>query len=252
MRALTVLGAAVFSMLVATSAEAQDKGTFGQQGQFILSANRMFGLFSYNNNKFTPDGSNNTTTVNSTAIGLIGGNAGAQVGAGNVGGPVINGTFYNVPRFGFDYAVIDKLTIGGEAILFFSLGGSAHVDPGTGSTDLQAGNILGLAPRVGYVLGLNDLLSFWLRGGLHFYNAQINTAPTGACTPPATSAHVFGLDLDPQLVISPSSHVGIMVGPVLDWGFLGGYSTPAGCSTTSNGSYQSLNFGITSGLLGTF
>ena len=258
MRALTVLGAVVSSMLIAASAQAQDKATaFGSQGQYILSANRLFSVFAYTNNKISPDGVQNAdTTYNATSIALVGGTPSAALGAGAAGVGAANGTFYNVPRFGFDYAIIDKLTIGGEAILFFNLGGSAHLNGSSTSQDLASGNVWGLAPRVGYVIGMTDMLSIWLRGGLHYYNAQVNTAAAGpgACSPPASAAHVFGLDLDPTLVISPGAHVGVMVGPVLDWGFLGGGSVPAGtsCSATNNFSYTSLNFGITSGLLGTF
>jgi hypothetical protein len=252
-RRLIAVGTVAALSLVASASSAADTGTgsFGQQGQFIISADRLFALFAYTNNKVSPDNvSNADLTISGTSVGIIGGNSAVGLGGGGTSLGATNGTFYNVPRFGFDYSVINNLTVGGEAIVFFSLGGSAHQNPNSNSTDLPSGNILGIAPRVGYVLGINDLLSFWLRGGLHFYAAQVNSVGGMAgCTPPSSTAHVFGLDINPQLIITPAQHFGIMVGPTFDWGFVGGASTPAGCSQTNNFSYTSLNFGLTSGLV---
>jgi hypothetical protein len=252
-RRLIAVGTVAALSLVASASSAADTGTgsFGQQGQFIISADRIFALFAYTNNKFAPDNTTNQdTTVSATSVALIGGNGAVGLGSGIAGIGAANGTFYNIPRFGFDYTVINNLTVGGDAILFFALGGSSHTNPNTNSTDLPSGNAVGIAPRVGYILGINDMISFWLRGGVHFYAAQANSVGGMAgCTPPSTTAHVFGLDINPQLVISPAQHFGIMVGPTFDWGFLGGASVPAGCSQTTNFSYTSLHFGITSGLV---
>jgi len=265
LRKLAAAGAAIGTLLVATLAQAQEKpGAFGEQGQFIFSANRLFGLFGYENVKSAQDNTNNQdTTVSATSISLFYGSSTTALGASAPAAAGVD-TFYTVPRLGFDYTIIPNLTIGGDLIAFFALGGSSHTNPNTYSTDLPSGNVLGIAPRVGYIIGLNDIVSIWLRGGLHFYNMQVNEPnapnqgqpPPNACSPGSFTAHVFGFDLDPQLVISPIPHFGFMVGPAFDWAPAGGYSVPTpvqgNCGQTQNGSVQLLHFGATAGLLGWF
>jgi hypothetical protein len=254
-RRFVAVGTVAGLSLVASSSSAADPGaaSLGQQGQFIFSADRLFDVFAYGNNKFHPDNSSNAdTTVQGTSLGLFGGTSAAF---GGLTGTSF-GTVYNIPRFGFDYTIINNLTIGGDLLLFFSLGGSTHTDPTPTSTDLPSANVFGIFPHVGYIYGVNDLLSFWLRGGLHFWNAQIN-GRCGAIGTPSTNAHAFGIDLDPSIVISPVRHFAFFAGPALDWGFLGGTSTttfdnPPMCNmtTTTNNGLTSLNFSLSAGLLG--
>ncbi len=265
LRRITVLGALAGPLLAAPAAHAQTAATageaFGAKGQFIFSAERLFDLFAYTNNKFNPDGTtNNDTTISGSSVSLLYGANGTPTLAGNQFGQVSSGvgTFYTVPRIGFDYTIIDNLTIGGDLVVFFGLGGSAHTNPSTQSQDLPSSNLFGIAPRVGYIIGMNDVLSFWLRGGLHFYNMNVDTT-TGqinGCAPGQTNVHVFGFDLDPQVVISPTNHFAFTAGPALDWGALGGVEVPdpgvGNCARTTNASFESLHFGLNAGLLGWF
>ncbi|HEX8791686.1 MAG TPA: hypothetical protein VF765_12110, partial [Polyangiaceae bacterium] len=174
------------------------------------------------------------------------------------GSSVGNATIYNVPRLGFDYTIIKGLTLGGELIAFFTLGGSTT----TGNAPSQSnpgGSVFGIAPRVGYIFSLSDVFAIWPRGGLSYYDANFS-ARDGAfnvCNDTA-NANLFGLDIDPVFTISPAQHFAFMAGPTLDWGFTGGYSTstptnPA-CSQTRNTSYnyQAINFALNAGLLGWF
>lgn len=252
-RKLIAVGTVAGLAFVASNSAAQTTGTgsFGQQGQFIFSADRLFDVFAYGNNKLHPDNtSNQDTTVQGTSIGLFGGTSAAAFGglAGSYA------TVYNVPRFGFDYTIINNLAIGGDLLLFFALGGSSHTDPSSMSTDLASGSLFGIFPHIGYILNLNDIISFWLRGGLHFWNAQINGKCGGS---DSVNAHAFGFDVDPSIVISPVQHFAFFAGPALDWGFVGGGSTtrfdnPPTCNTQTTTSYgiQSLNFSVSAGLLG--
>jgi hypothetical protein len=266
LRSLTALGAALGTMLVATAAHAQDKGTFGDQGQFIFSGNRLFGLFSYTNNQYTNTNVNPniSQTITGTSLGLFWG-TNALAGATNTGvAPGGNPTFYSVPRIGFDYTIIPHLTIGGEAIAFFTLGGSTTQSNGNVSNSVGSpgANTFGIAPRVGYIIGMNEMISFWLRGGFSYYNANLNQNNTG-CTQ-GTSGNdsdqlwTFGLDLDPQVVISPVNHFAFMAGPALDWGFVGSASqtvqnTPqCKTQTTTSLNYTAVNFSINAGMLGWF
>ena len=268
MRTLTAVGATLGLLLAAPLASATVERSFGDQGQFIFSADRLVPLFAYTNNQFTDNTVNpsQTSTVTGTSISLLwgsnsaGGNSNGAVGlaAGASGNP----TFYTTPRLGFDYVIVPNVTVGGDLFAYFTLGGSTTVPNGanmTRSTDNPSGNAFGVAPRGGYVLGLSGILSLWLRGGVHFYTETVNV-PQQRCNGvnDSLNAHVFGLDIDPQLVISPIDHFAFLVGPALDWGFAGGASytqngAPA-CNqtTTTNLGYTSLMFGATGSIMGWF
>ena len=261
-RRLTAVAASVGVVLFASVASAQAKGAFGEQGEFIFSADRLVPIFAYTNNKVTNDkvNPNQSNSVSGSSFSLLYGGNFAGVPAANVG--IGNPTFYNFPRVGFDYTVIRDLTVGGDVFIFFTLGGSTQRCAGSTcqSNDSATGNAWGIAPRVGYILGMTDLLSFWLRGGISYYHGTMNTNATrcGRTDTDSTNAGVFGIDIDPQLVISPVNHFGFEVGPAIDWGFAGNYSTDqpdvGGCGTTTSTSlgYTSLNVGVTGGLFGWF
>jgi hypothetical protein len=107
---------------------------------------------------------------------------------------------------------------------------------------------------------LTNLLSLWLRGGVSYYSGTVSTNVTRCNKTDSDSqnAGVFGIDLDPQLVISPMNHFAFEVGPALDWGFAGSASntqpdTPnCGTTTSTSVGYASLNVGVTAGLFGWF
>lgn len=255
LRRLTVIGAALGALFVASPASAQQTASFGDQGQFIFGADRLFGLFAYTSNSFSSAGQ--TTTVSGTSMGFFGGLNSSQLaspaGAFLVGNP----TFYNIPRLGFDYTIIPNLTIGGEAIAWFTLGGNSSNN--NVSTQVPGGNALGIAPRVGYIFNLSDVFAIWPRGGFSYYttNYSLQDAINNRCNDTA-NANVFGLDIDPVITIAPVSHFAFMAGPTLDWGFTGGASgthpNNPDCSstTTKSYSYTAVNFALNAGLLGWF
>jgi hypothetical protein len=259
LRRLTTLGAAIGALLVASSASAQQAGkAFGDQGEFIFGADRLFGLFAFTQNQYTVSNTNTTATVTGTDMAFFAGlnSVSLQTGAGaaTAGNP----TFYNIPRLGFDYTILPNFTIGGEAMAFFTLGGSTTA-PGAPSTGNPGGNAFGIIPRVGYIFNLSDVFAIWPRGGVSYYDANysVQDPQQNRCNDTA-NANVFGLDLDPVVTISPVSHFAFTAGPTLDWGFTGGASTTTpqtpDCSRTTNRSfsYQAINFAINAGLLGWF
>jgi hypothetical protein len=256
-RALTALGAALGTMLASTASHAQDKGdAFGEQGQFIFGADRLFSVFAYTSNIYSFPGVNGNSTTNGTEMGLFwGGNgiAGGTAAAGAFGAG--NPNFYSPPRLGFDYTVIPHLTIGGELFVWFTPGQNNTTPAGNGTSVTNpspTGNEFGIAPRVGYIIGVNDVLGVWLRGGVSYYLANWSSNAQNGCSSSA-SLDVFGLDLDPQLVISPVRHFAFAVGPALDWGFLGGWSSQATCNAASvSGNYNAVNFSINGGMVGWF
>jgi hypothetical protein len=258
LRNLAAAVAALGTMFVTTAAEAQDKGSFGEQGQFIFGADRLFGVFAYTSNSFS--GVNGSTvTTNGTAMGLLWGGTSIYNGADAAGVFAAgNPNFYSAPRLGFDYTIIPHLTIGGELFVWFTPGQNvATNNNGTTVTNpAPTGNEFGIAPRVGYIFGVNDMLSIWLRGGFSYYlaNFSSNGSLNNGCSSTA-SLDSFGIDLDPQLVISPVNHFAFTAGPALDWGFLGGWGTTAnscGNTPTVSGNYTAVNFSINGGMIGWF
>jgi hypothetical protein len=250
------LGAALGTMLVAPAAHAQDKGgDFGEQGEFIFGADRLFSVFAYTSNIYSLPGQTGNTTSNGTEMGLFWGGNGV---AGGTGGGVFaagNPNFYSPPRLGFDYTVIPHLTIGGELYAWFTPGQNNTTPTGNGTSTTNpspTGSAFGIAPRVGYIFGMSDMLSIWLRGGVSYYVSNWNSNAPNGCSASA-SLDAFGLDIDPQLVISPVRHFAFTVGPSLDWGFLGGWSYQGTCNAaTTSGNYNAVNFSVNGGLLGWF
>jgi hypothetical protein len=267
LRTLSAVGASAFVMLTASLAHAQAApGTaqgFGQQGEFIFSADRLFPLFAYShvsegqaNND--PNVQSDTVSVNQTSLSFFWG----------LNGSILNGTstFFTVPRLGFDYTIVDKVTVGGDLIGFFTLGGSTndHVVYKDGHTvDTSAGapstTVLGIAPRGGYVLGLNDIFAIWLRGGFSYYHGALKSNQTdgngNVIATTTDSLNVFAIDLDPQFVIAPVPHFAFTVGPAIDIPLGGSASTEVdagGQSRTTSFDYSQFNFSINAGLMGWF
>jgi hypothetical protein len=270
MRKLAAVGTVTGVLLTASIAGAQAQGMgFGQKGEFVFSADRLLPFLSFTQNKVSFDNANPNVSVSTTGSGLslLWGNSSAfgvhgPNGINFVGGG--NSTFYTTPRVGFDYVVIPNLTIGGDLLVFFSLGGSVSTDTNnvTRSVGSPSANVFGIAPRVGYVFGMSQLLSIWLRGGFSYYHGG-TSVQDAICTSnsDSSSLNLFGLDIDPQLVISPAPHFAFTAGPAVDIGFAGGASVTApgggpngncNSTTTTSGGYSSYNIGLTGGLIGWF
>jgi hypothetical protein len=247
-------------LLAAPLAEAQRRGGdegFGERGQFIVSADRLFDLFAFSSvsqDQFgTPPGTKIVVTSTETSMGFLWGSA-------TDSGPTA--TFYTVPRVGVDYTIVNNVTVGGELILWFTLGGhtSTETDTANASNTTTSGNpgsvIFGVAPRGGYILQLNDAFSLWLRGGFSIITTSTNTSNTtaGINTSNTTGAQQFAIDLDPQFVWTPMRHVGFTAGLTTDIPIGGGHwsnTTFSGTGTTVNESRPSsiAFFGVTVGTL---
>jgi hypothetical protein len=269
-RRLSALSAGLGVLLLGSVASAQPAGPneFGHQGQLIFSADRLVPLFAFSSNHMdsfapVPGSQADNWTTNQTSISFFWGNNGSI--APNASGAGINdvGTsnVFQVPRLGVDYALMDHFTLGGDLILFFTLGGSTthHVQNGGVTSDTTNTSpgvlVFGFAPRAGYVLNLNPQFALWLRGGLSFYQGQSKRTDTATNTTFTDSFNTLGLDLDPQLVWAPMPHFAFTAGPAFDLGFGGHVSqetqTPGSDTTTSVG-YQPINFSIELGMLGWF
>jgi hypothetical protein len=273
MRSLTAVGVLLGVLLTAPLAGAQTKGSFGQQGEFIIDADRLMPLFGFSNISLTPLGppvgpalgpnvSKQTTTVTQTSLSLLWGSTSNGLSAG---GSLLE-TFFTVPRIGADYVIIPNVTVGGNIIFFTTLGGHQQTETDfsngqqsqTVTTGQPSALVFGIAPRGGYILALSDLLSVWLRGGLSYYvgNYKTQTPQGGNVTVTDTvSANQFALDLEPQLVITPVQHFGITAGLTADIPLAGGHSETIDNGTQSNSASAGSSiffFGAQAGLLGWF
>jgi hypothetical protein len=247
-------------LLTASVAGAQARGDFGERGQFILSADRLFPLISYTHvsqdHLNSPAGTKSVDSFNETGISILWGSStnGSQ--------PFISP--FTVPRLGFDYVVAPRWTVGGDLVIFFTVGGNTATDttPNGGATmttsiDNPSQFLFGVAPRGGYILPLTDLFSIWFRAGLSYYlQTEKQTMGSGATQVTTSfSTNQFALDLDPQFVITPVPHLGFTLGLTADIPLTGRHSETQdqpNSSTTFDASSSILFFGVTAGLLGYF
>ena len=250
MRRLTAVVAGVGVLLTASVASAQARGDFGEKRQIILSADRLFPLISYTHTSSEafsplPNGvSKSFSTNDSSAISLLWGSTTPT-------------SFFTVPRLGFDYVVVPNVTVGGDLVIAFTLGGHSNneTDFNNGTMmstrqDNPSSFLFGVAPRGGYILRLTDLFALWLRGGLSYYVTSSKT--TVGNTTNTNTVNQFALDLDPQFVITPVPHVGLTLGLTADIPLTGGHSQEVDVnngSTTNSAGSSIFFFGVTAGLL---
>jgi hypothetical protein len=274
-RTLTAVLASTAVLTAAPAAMAQAKSDFGQQGQFILGADRLLSFFGYSH--FSYDlgtGGNltkNTASYDTSSLGFFYGGTPSSTGlAGGAAGGITAYTTnlaYTVPRIGLDYVIVPNVTIGGDVVLYFTVGGSSSTEMDySGGTSMTTSNsspgvtLFGIAPRGGYILGLNDMFSLWLRGGFSFYTwtAKQTVTPAGGNngTTYTSSQNQPAIDLEPQIVFHVIPHVGFTAGLTLDIPFAGGWSgsqQPSGGTTqTTSGGASILYFGLNLGMLAYF
>jgi hypothetical protein len=245
-RTTMALGAAFAALMLAGSAQAEEgQGThrFGNRG-FIISADRLLPLLSYQSVTTTPPGEPSTTDSR-TSIALM-----------NNGPFGVFNSFYNLPRLGFDWLPIDNLTLGGAAWFYTDLQAADSTTTGgvSKSTDTPKATYWGIAPRVGYVIRMGDMLSLWPRAGIEYHNVNYSDVGAGS-----TSVTQFAIEAEAMLVISPWNHFGFMVGPTLD-APISGEQTVTNTNTTGMSTVTSTvredskmwQVGLSAGMLGHF
>ena len=261
MRTGAVLGATIGMLLVPSLAEAQTT-SFGQQGQFIVSAERLFSPFFYQRVSEDavnpPAGTSGNVVTTQTGISLLWGSASRVGSAEHAALP--EDLFYTTPRIGFDYVIVPNVTVGGNIGLFVTLGGESQTTTtmnnvtNTVNGDQPKTTIFGVAPRAGYILGINNLFSVWLRGGLSYFTGTASATVQNGTQ--SAEAHQFALDLDPQLVITPIPHLGFTAGLTTDIPLAGGHSLDnepnGGGSQNFSASAHLFYIGLTVGMLGYF
>src|SRR5436309_3322441 len=114
--------AAIFTSTSALAQEASEAPpreapvTFAARGQIMVSANRLIPLFSYSS--YDAHRGDVCATSKATTLSLLG----SPFGGGQ--------TLYDIPRLGFDFAIADHVTLGGDFIAFATLGASTTLRSG--------------------------------------------------------------------------------------------------------------------------
>ncbi len=228
----TRVGVAIAALVLGSSAraraeEGQGEHRFGSPG-FIVSADRLLPLISYQSSETSQNGASNTQSRLSIALMN---NAPFEAYA----------TFYNLPRLAFDWLPVDNLTIGGAAWLYADL--QATDKSGSTSTDQPKLTYWGVAPRVGYVFRMGDKVSLWPRAGIEYNNVTSNDS--------SVSVWALAVDLEAMLVISPWNHFGFTVGPTADIPIAGKQTLTSG-TISSQVDSSMLQVGLSAGMLGHF
>ncbi len=135
---------------------------------------------------------------------------------------------YEIPRAAIDVFVANRLSLGGS-IGFANV--SVDSNDNRGNPDYST---FLLAPRVGYVWGLSNTFSFWLRGGLSYHSAHDTDGnETG-----------LGLTFEPTFVFTPVDHFGIVFGPTLDLDVTGDVDSGPNRVARRNTTFGLLQVGI--------
>jgi hypothetical protein len=145
---------------------------FGEQGSVSFAAERLFGL------NHASQGSRSVTTVS-----LLGA-SGLELGDAP----------YSVPRIGFDYFPGRGLSLG----------------LGAEFASISAGDaiIVGLNPRLGYVVRITDGFSLWPRAGASYVHLDLGSV----------SGYLLAATLEVQAVVTPFQHFGFTFSPTVDIG----------------------------------
>jgi hypothetical protein len=199
-----ISAAAALSFGSATSFAQDD---FATAGTFAFGVERVFGLYLAQRAEETPtDEDTDDYTQFSFAWGGV------------------PPTVYSIPRVGFDYFVIDGLSLGGS-IAYWSLDiESENLDKTDGSvaTGGSEQSAFLFSPRVGYAVMFSDVVGIWPRGGITYYSRSFDA--DGA--PPEVDENELAFTAEFHLILAPVEHVGITIGPVIDFGITGEVDDP--------------------------
>jgi hypothetical protein len=246
-RTIVVSGAIGFLTLAgsAHAEEGEASSRFGSPG-FIVSADRLIPLVSYEAVKTTQsDGSSETKS--DLSFGLL---SNAPYTA--------FGTFYNLPRLGFDWVPVHNLTLGGALFGYVQALSKDSVSPAGGpSTGTDQPKVIywGFAPRVGYIVPLGGLLDLWPRVGVEYHNVS-SSSVSGSVSP---SVWQFALEAEAMFVIFPWNHFGFTFGPTVDVPIAGKSTSASATGTGTTGTATAVSFnsamfqiGASAGMLGHF
>jgi hypothetical protein len=222
-------------LLAAPGARAADG--FGRAGSVAISAERMFGIVASSDTE-TVDGQPGEETDYATSVSLL---------SNPIGGLMSN---YSFARVGIDVFAIQGLSLG-AALGYVTVSTSSKAELNGASVEADGPTLNGFvfAPRVGYAYMFMDLLGIWPRAGITYVHAGSSYSNMGSSS--ETSANRLALTLEVPLVIAPSPHAAITVGPTLDLGLSGGSeseTTTANTTVTTKTDHKATDIGLQAGL----
>src|SRR5690606_36270567 len=149
-------------------ASAQVREELGEQGQFVISAERLTSVFV---NRWTVEQElgalTQTNTQSTTTVGLLGSSAAGPLGDGKFGAVT------PMHRLGFDYFVCGGVRIDDTIFCYSDAGENEVEQEGPGASppaeaDLGTDTLFVFSPRVGYAIAFSDSFAFWPRGGITY------------------------------------------------------------------------------------
>jgi hypothetical protein len=210
-RTLTACALGAATLAVTSVSGAQELGT---KGDAIFSAERIFGIRGEHVHVDYAAGEDRNVDATTISIGLA--------------RPVVP---YNIPRIGFDYMVIDKLSVGG-ALGYSSIDADEN---GPGGSETYRDFIF--SPRVGYLHMFGKVAGIWPRGGFTYQSTTLEDV---------ASEWTLALNIECNFPIVFTPHFGILLGAAFDQSF-------AGNRDPENGPDQDItyrSFGVQVGLFG--
>lgn len=220
---------AIAALCGTSAAHAQER--FAQQGQFAVSAERLFGIVHSSQTLQVDPQTERTESYTQASL--------LSTQFGNFA------TVYTTPRVGLDYFVIDGLSLG-LAFGVFSVSGSRS-ETGNPNRDLPTLDGVIVAPRIGYAYMFTDVVGIWPRGGITYVGAGTKDQPPAP--PDESSVHFLALTLEAPLVISPVPHAGFLVAPIVDIGLSGSQDNKDGQSgVTQSRDMKATEFGLEAGM----
>ncbi len=158
-----------------------------------------------------------------------------------------------LPRVGFDIQLSFGLTIGGGFGLLTTSGTETLTRDGETDPEIRfpdTTTVL-LNPRAGFTLALGETVWFWPRVGYSYASTTASAGEAGSNT-----EKVGQLTVEPMVVLTPVSHVGIMMTPVIDIGVAGSVEsefTVVGLPPErTKGSFRLSSYGAAFGLSAAF
>jgi hypothetical protein len=167
--------------------QAAARQSFGNAGDFVISAERLFG-YAHTTHVVKADGGNVKVNIDRLQ-GLL-----------SPGGDPIG---YSAPRLAFDVFAARGLSLGGAFGYGQNSGGNKQ-------------KLVVLSPRIGYAAMFGQVVGIWPRLGAT-YQAQFTSA---------ADSWLLAATFDLPLVLVASDHAAFTLGPRIDWSFAGKTTAP--------------------------
>jgi hypothetical protein len=229
-------------------------GLAGVPGRLVISAERVVSVSSWSWTIEATGAAPGALEGSGTNVGFLW-SAQSQVPGGAIN--AINP--FGTPRIAADIFVIPNLTIGGS-FGYATTSGSVKQTAPTASEEVTAPSTTAIvfAPRVGAAFSLSEWVSIWARAGITYSHCSVEQEPpktmngTKSVVPTVSlSWDQMAVSLDPMLVITPTAHFGIAIGPTFDIPVSDSVEL-TGATAANEVHFQLANYGVSGGVLGYF